>query len=191
MIAVKFDMFVDRPGVMRAIAAKRRKVLGQAGAYARTAMQRQIRAPKGSKKARTVTVGGVPCLVPIHGKVVDTRTGRPVAKHLADQARAAMAARWRDEGAGRPPRRGPTDLLRKNIFFGVDLPSESVVIGPRVFAKQPKLRGAKSVPELLNSGGVEIIMDRPVTYEPRPYIETVLPVAARKLAELVEKVPLR
>src|SRR5262245_53902784 len=117
MLHVKFEMFVDRPGIMKRIERKRLRVLSKVGAYARTAMQRQSRAPKGSRRARTVDIDGQKFLVPIRGRVIDVATQRPATTEQAAAARRAMAARLGREGAGKPPRRGPTDLLRKNIFF--------------------------------------------------------------------------
>lgn len=191
MLHVKFKMFVDRPGVMRAIDRKRLRVLSRVGAFAMTVMRRMIRAPKSSKRARTIDVNGRSYFVPMRGKVLDARTRRPVTRAEAESARRAMALRLRSEGEGQPPRRGPTDLLRRNIFFGVDTDTESVVIGPRMFAKQPPLVGAVSVPELLEKGGIEIIMGKRAKYGARPYAAPTLPIAERKFRELIESEPLK
>jgi len=190
MIHISFSMFLDRPGVMRRVDKKIQRVLAQTGAYARVAMQRQIRPAKRGKKARTILVGRQLLLVPIYGKVVDAKTKRPVSKPLADAARRAMGQRLRSEGAGRPPRRGPTDLLRKHIYFGVEPNSETVVIGPMKFHRQPSLVGASSVPELLEKGGGEIVGGVLTKYEPHPFVQSTLPAAERKFRELIERVPL-
>ncbi len=102
--------------------------------------------------------------------------------------------------AGQPPRRGPTDLLRRFIFFGIDTDTESVVIGPLVFSSQPKLRGVKNVPELLEFGGEELIRvltkkDDParyefVKYEPHPYVRPQQADAEKRMEQLIESTPL-
>jgi hypothetical protein len=45
------------------------------------------------------------------------------------------------------------------------------------------------VPELLNKGGIEIIFGLPVKYRPRPYVETILRPAIKKLRENIRKKP--
>jgi hypothetical protein len=187
---VKFSMFVDRPHVMRRIERKRLRVLTQTGAFARTVMKRSIRAPKRGKRARTVVVDGRQYLVPVAGRVLDLATMRACTAEQAKAARLAMAGRLRSEGEGKPPRRGPSDRLRQEIFFGVDQDSETVVIGPRIYASQPTLVGAKSVPELLEKGGIEVIFGKRVRYGARPYVAPILPVAQKKMAELVERIQL-
>ena len=104
--------------------------------------------------------------------------------------RRALGGRLRSEGEGAPPRRGPSDKLRKFIFFGLDPNSESVVIGPSPFPNQPAMPGRVSVPELLNKGGTEIIFGTPVHYGPRPYIEPSLPATQRQMEKLIERTPL-
>jgi hypothetical protein len=190
MFHVKFDMFVDRPAVMRAIEKKQLRVLSQTGAYGRQAMKRTIRPPKAGKRARTVEVAGRQVLVPVRGRVLDAKTLKPVTTELAKAARLAMAARLKSEGAGKPPRRGPSDLLRKFMFFGIDSDSETVVIGPMKFDSQPRLIGRVSVPELLDKGGGQIIGSDLVKYDPHPFTPQTLDVTEKKFRELIEKVPL-
>jgi hypothetical protein len=194
-VDVRFDMFLDRKGVMDRIGAKRAKVLKRVGGFARVTMQRSIRAPLKSKKSRTVTVGGKSLFVPIgRGMVLDAETGRPVTTRMAALAHVALREQKRSEGAGLPPRRGPLDLLRSKIYFSLDPATESVVIAPLVFAKQPPLIGASSVPELLEFGGKEIFRAKGHqwigNYEPHPFVRPVLPLAEEKLAQEIESVPL-
>src|SRR5688572_14814676 len=81
---VRFDMFLDRKGVIDRIGAKRAKVLNRVGGFARTVMKRSIRPPLKSKKSRTVIVGGKACIVPIgRGKVLDAETMNPVTTRMA------------------------------------------------------------------------------------------------------------
>lgn len=195
MIHVNFKMFVDRPGIMAAVEKKRLKVLSRTGAYARTAMQRMIQPPKTGKKATRIVVRGVECIVPANGGyVLSAKTGKPVSKGLAIAAKTAWLKRRREQEPGRPPRRGPTDLLRQQIFFGVDTDTQSVVIGPRKFARQPKMVGTSSVPELLEVGGSELqkLFGKQVyvPYAPHPFVGPTLPIAERKFRELIETIPL-
>jgi hypothetical protein len=206
MFDVKFSMFLDRPHVMARLTKYQRKVLGATGAFARQAMKRMIRpALKGSKKSRTISVvpnatdmppswKGLPpsvviCVVQAKGPVIDARTGRPVAAGIARKAKEAYFASIKGRGEGQPPRRGPSDLLRRFIFFGIDEHRETVVIGPMRFGSQPVMPNRVSVPELLNKGGIEIIFGKPVQYGPRPFVEPTLPIAEKKMAELIEKTP--
>lgn len=191
---VDFSMFVDRKGVMERVDRKTLRVLSGTGAYARSSMRNSIRSHPTSKKSRTIQVGDVACFVPPHGKVLDAKTGRPVTTRLAALAVVAFRARTRAEGVGKPPRRGATDLLRKRIFFGVEADTETVVIGPEMFAKQPSMIGATSVPQLLDQGGREQIrmggMTFMANYEPRPFVAPQMPIAQKKMAELIESIPL-
>ena len=194
-VDVRFEMFLDRQTVVDRINAKRRKVLNRVGGFSRVTMKRSIRAPLKGKKARTVVVSGKACYVPIgRGKVLDAQTGQPVRTQLAALAHLAMRDRMKSEGVGLPPRRGPLDLLRKHIYYSYDPASESVVIAPLVFAKQPPLIGAASVPELLEFGGQEMFHAKGQvwtgTYAPRPFVRPVMPLAQRKMAEEIESIPL-
>jgi hypothetical protein len=169
-------------------------------------MKRSLRpALKGTKKSRTLSVvpnasdmppswKGLPpsvvvCVVQARGPVINARTGKPVAAGIARKAKEAYYESIKGRGEGQPPRRGPTDLLRRFIFFGVDMTTESVVIGPMKFDSQPVMNRV-SVPELLNKGGVEIIFGKPVQYGPRPFAEPVLPVAQRQMEKLIQTTPL-
>lgn len=188
MIHISFDMFIDRPKVLKAVSRKQRAVLSKAGAYTRTAMRRSIKPAPKRKKPRTYLVRGVPCIVPFKGKVTDSRTGRPVPKVVADEARLVAAKQKNSAGAGKPPRSRAGEL-RQHIYFGLDPKTESVVIGPLKFGKQPDLVNAASVPDLLNKGGGQRIAGKLVRYSPHPFAEPLLPLAERKLVELVKNEP--
>jgi hypothetical protein len=102
-----------------------------------------------------------------------------------------MRGRLRSEGAGQPPRRGPTDLLRRFILFGVDPDSERVVIGAMPFRRQPRFSGGiVSVPELLEKGGGEYIKDELVHYQPRPFVNPAFDITLAKMKEKIQSVPL-
>lgn len=196
----RFRMYVDRPGVMRRLDRWQQGLLGRTGAYGRGVMTKQIRPISVSKKARTVDVphslgmrgvrGGT-VLVPVRGKVVAAGTNRPVDRNTAFLARQLLYRRQAQESkarAGKPPR-SRTGKLRRNIDFGVDPRTDSVVIGAWPFPQQPVLVGAVSVPELLNKGGGEVINGTLAKYDPFPFVETVLNVTSRKMAEFIRQRP--
>lgn len=190
MIHTKFSMFVDRPGVMARIERKRLRVLSKVGAYSRSAMQRQIRAPNAGRKNRTVTIEGRAYFVPVRGRVIDVASSRAATTEQAIEARRLLAQQLGRKGAGKPPRRGPTDLLRKHIYFGIDEATESAIIGPLRFDSQPSLVGASSIPELLEQGGGQFIGDMLVKYDPHPFAAPTMPIAEQKFRELIESEPL-
>jgi hypothetical protein len=117
-----------------------------------------------------------------------------------------------------PPRfhvRG-RESLKDRIFFGYDVRSNSVVVGPELFnagggGKGGSLNyrlsgGINTVPELLEKGGVRTVFGRGrgrnfrgakritrQTYRPRPYVgpqTASFKTAADKLADLMAKTPL-
>lgn len=188
---VDFSLFLDRKVVMERIDAKTQRVLMRVGGFARTTMRNSIKHPRTGKKARTVNVNGRLLFVPRgRGKVLDAQTGAVVSTPLATRAHLVMRDRLRSEGANKPPRRGPLDLLRKHIYFAFEPESESVVIAPLVFGSQPSLIGVQNVPELLEFGGKEVFRHHVGTYAPHPYVRPVKPLAEQKMAEEIERIPL-
>jgi hypothetical protein len=137
-----------------------------------------------------VNLDGREYLVPVRGKVVDVATGKPARKEQAKLARIELAKRLGKEGAGKPPRRGPTDLLRSQIYFGIDAETASVIIGPTKFPRQPRLVGASSVPELLEEGGAEYIGDELVRYQPHPFVAPSLDPVEAFFRKTIESEPL-
>lgn len=188
MINAKFKLTLNIASVVNHAEKKRSAVLYRTGAYGLSVMRRSIRPPKSGRKARTVTVDGRECLVPVVGKVLDSKSKKPVSKKMAESARRAITARLRDEGAGKPPHRGPRDLLRRGMNFQVD--GESVVIGAMPFVRQPKLSGVVSVPQLLEQGGGEVLRHQLYQYQPRPFVQPAMETTQRKMAELIESLPL-
>lgn len=190
--------FVDRDVVRRRIERKKLRVLTILGAYTRGTIRRKIRPQKKSTKAsriagrdgRLLSVGSLQVFVPHRGKVLDAKTFQPVSKQIADQARRQLISVRTKEGAGKPPRRGPTDNLREFTYFSIDIPAESVVIGPEPFIHQPRLVGRVSVPELLERGGGEYIGRQLVQYDPHPYLEPSQQAAEKRFRELIERVQL-
>lgn len=91
------------------------------------------------------------------------------------------------EGAGKPPRRGPTDKLRTAMKFTVDTDTYEVTAGPIVFAKQPKLVGVADVPELLEGGGSEYVRGQLVQYQEHPFVLPAIDKAKHRMTQLTEK----
>jgi hypothetical protein len=187
---VKFDMFIDRKGILDAVADKEKRVLTKTGAFGRVVMKRQIRPPKAGRKLRTVVVAGRQFFVPTAGRVIDVATGRPCSKAQAREARITLARQLK-EPAGSPPRRGPSDKLRKNIFFGVDPETASTVVGPLIFSKQPAGIMPPTVPEPLEFGGVKNAGGQQVQYLPRPFVYPSLDPTEQKFRQLIETEPLK
>lgn len=188
---VSFKMFVDRPAVTRAVDRWTLKVLSRTGAYGRTVMRRKIRPQLTGKKRRTVMVEGRKYLVPARGMVIDVETGNRATTRQSEAARRQYAMENKRRTAGSPPRRGPSDLLRRFILFGVDRAAEEVVIGPMKFNNQPSLVGVVSVPELLEKGGSQVLGHELVKYDPHPFAAPSRDETLRKMEDLIERVPLR
>ena len=121
-------------------------------------------------------------------------TGGYAAKGMQRSIRPAGKKKTASKEGG-PPRSRQGDL-RKHIYFGLDPVTESVVIAPLKFQSQPKLIGAESVPDLLEGGGQELLMDPrrkttvKVEYGPRPFVAPQLQPAEQKMADELEKTPL-
>lgn len=206
-INMRFTLFVDRPYVMSRIEEWKLKILGRVGAYGRGVVKRQFRPQKKGKKFNTVTfwptsrelhengrwtpTKNMVCHVPADGgPVIDVETGQPVNRFAARRARLELAGKRARDGVGKPPRRGPTDKLRKFTDFGVDPTNESVVAGSWPFPTQPDLVGAVSVPQLLDQGGYERIGSQLVKYEPRPFVERSLPPTQKFMEKIIEQRPI-
>lgn len=97
---------------------------------------------------------------------------RQRARTLTNRRSKASAA------PGQPPKKH-VGLLHDLIFFAYDQSHDSVVIGPVLFRPSDDviaINGGKSVPEVLEFGGEELLLDRRskarkhVSYEPRPFM---------------------
>lgn len=188
-VTARFDLFVDRPGVLRDVDRWTAQILIRSGAYGRGVMRNKFRPPLVGKQSNSVVYQGRRYHVPRSGLVREYHTGQPVATALAMEVRRAFWATKKGRGAGQPPRRGPTDLLRKFTDFGYDRRRQMTVVGPWPFPSQPKLVGAVSVPELLDKGGGEVIGGDLVKYEPRPFVESTLAPTVRFMTQLIERSP--
>lgn len=195
MLNAKFNFQSEFRKLSRAIDKKRSRVLMQTGAYGRKVMRNQLSRRSTAKKKNTVStvsVDGVQCLVR-QGLVVDANTSRPVRRETAHQARIMIAQQRRAEGEGQPPK-SKSGTLKKNIIFIVD--RDGVVIGARPFAKQPRMMGAVSVPQLLEEGGRELVPNFMggrvfAKYGKRPFVRPSFDPTLKKFRELIESEPLR
>lgn len=158
----------------------------------------------GQGRARKVTIAAVSqhghrynreVIVPVEGfgRVLDAKSGRPVSREDSEKARLQMRILRKAEGAGvgggpgQPPRRGPTDLLRKFTLWDVveERGNITAVIGAEKFAKQPRLVGVSAVPELLEKGGGEYIGSQLVAYSPHPFAAPSQQPTINKMPELI------
>ena len=134
-----------------------------------------------------------------------TRKTRRVLSATGAYARGVMKKGMRYRKATSQPGDYPSahkgnPLLRQLIFFGADIATGSVVIGPILFKPSGE---AKTIPQLINEGGTVV---RPrkfvvkgrqpkriegkatLTYQPRPFVELTLPIAAGRLVTNMEKI---
>lgn len=100
---------------------------------------------------------------------------------------------------GKPPRTHER-LLKDRIFFGFDSTLDDGVVGPELLkvgrpGKGEQFSGARTVPELLEKGGVKTVRRKVrgkvktvrQTYRPRPYISVATPKVSAKMADIMEQ----
>lgn len=160
-IHVTTNTFFDRKGIIAATDRKTNKVLSSTGAFSRKSMQRGMRYRKKSSNPGDY-----------------------------------------------PSAHKPTAYLRERILFGFDVESRSLIAGPDKLNRSDRdvLASGRTVPQLINEGGVVLRKQtydkttkkfRPIrrarrhTYRARPFVALTLPVAAKKLAENMEKIELK
>lgn len=202
--------------MLERVHGKQVRVMKRVGAYGRGALRRMIRPPKsdrgatqslrtafgGQIRGRKVTIqslapwGKMQTLdvaVPVEGfgRVIDLRTGKQVSAQDAANARRMLRIMQGREGAGKPPRRGPTDKLRRFMEFET-IEKRGLVtsrIGAYDFKQQPRLVGAISVPDLLERGGYEEIAGQLVRYEPHPFVAVARESTIKKMEQLIAQTP--
>ena len=106
-----------------------------------------------------------------------------IGAFVRQRARTLTGRRSRGSAApGQPPKRH-AGQLHDLIFFAYDESRDSVVIGPVLFKPSPdviSVAGGGTVPEVLESGGEELLRDRRsgvvkrVRYAPRPFMAPAL-----------------
>lgn len=207
---VRTKFYADRPGLKKALGLWQWGILSRTGAYGRGVMKKQIRpALKGRKKdhivpvmdMRTSSTGRpygrvIECLVSNDQFVMDRKTGMPVRKEIADQARLIVRRRRTGKGVGSPPR-SRTGKLRKNIDFGIvaeknaeGLSNGTVIIGAIKFVWQPLMLNRASVPQLLDIGGKELVHGVWAKYGKRPFVRTVFKITKKKMAQFIKQRPI-
>jgi hypothetical protein len=148
-MAYKVGAFFDSEAVIKAMDAKSRKALGKIGAYVR-------RTAKSSLKYRDGP----------------STPGTPPHVH-----RGAMVRHTKNKKTGAVKTRGVSPL-RELWFFGVDLNTMSVVVGPAIFRK------VNTVPMSLERGGqIEITLRQRGPHGKSIRERRVVRIAARPTAE--------
>jgi len=136
--------------------------------------------------------------LPKLAKAMD-RKERKVLFRTAAYARTTMKRGMRRRKNASAPGGFPSahaGQLRDMIAFAVDIPSGTAVVGPAAFGQQPSWlpSGISTVPQLLNEGGTVRRMvkgkNRTFKYEPRPFVKLANELAAKRLADNMEKIPL-
>lgn len=203
MIAVSKSMFLDRSKVFKALDKKRRVVLLRTGGYTRKIMRNSMKRAKKDKagaEVRTVTDDGREVTIDYRGRVKDVR-GRFLPRAEAARVRARAAASstksQAPSGGSRPgePPRYRVGTLRNKIHFGYDPQTQSVIVGPELFATKTTPVAGKTTPELLNEGGgARITTPLGVTaasYAPRPFTPPAEAAGVKFFHELIESTPLK
>jgi hypothetical protein len=149
--------FFDSELVMKTVKEGERKEFGRIGAFVRTAARSSLR----SRKLPS-PVGSPPS---IHTDIGFVRT--------------------RKNKAGQSTQKGASPL-KELLFFAWDFQTESVVIGPTLFAQRRGADpGSSTVPRVLEEGGVETLVEktkvRTLRFGPRPFMK---PAQINGLAQL-------
>lgn len=82
---------------------------------------------------------------------------------------------------GRPPH-SHVGLLRDLTYFAYDQQAGSVVVGPILFKR--KKGTSKTLPELLDQGGVVSENGETKTYRARPFVDPALTAAANEMQQI-------
>lgn len=203
--------YFNTPEMIARLGKWRNDTLARVGAYGHGVFRKKLGRPQlVNRKARTVHVHAVLTnkrpphrvwvfddfvYVPQHGLAVNARTRQPVHKIVARRAAKMVAKQVKGTGEGKPPRMGPTKKLRDRNEFSLDSETESVVIGTVPFPPKDPIAAA-SVPELLDKGLKGWINSALapaggvfVKYSKFPYVDSVLPIAQKKLEQLIERRP--
>lgn len=86
--------------------------------------------------------------------------------YIRTRARRSIRKRKRVSETGQPPS-SHSGELRRLIFYSYDSVNNSVVIGPTLFKQK---RGDKTVPNILEKGGVKKYKGKKRKYKPRPFM---------------------
>jgi len=161
LVDFKTKFFFDSEPVKRQLDKETRKVLTRSGGKIRIIAQRSMRPARRKRESELTTQEKADYARKVR---IARQKGRPKPKRPYASA-----------APGEPPRTR-NKLLRKNIFFGWDTASESIVIGA---IQLPRLDHAK----LIEHGGnttAKNVQGQSVsmTYKPHPFMQPALRIAA-------------
>lgn len=202
--------YFNTPQMLARLGKWRNDVLANAGAYGKGVFRNKLGRPQRKQtKERTVQVD-VPVIsqktgrtynysavlfVPRMGKVIEKATGKPAPREAAAAALKIVSARVRGQGAGRPPRMGPSKQMRTLNEFALDARTESVVIGTVPIPTSAPISAA-SVPNLLDEGLRGFIFNTllpnggvQAQYAEHPYVESVLPPVQKRINQRIRSRP--
>lgn len=190
---------------MRRLGKWRNDLLAATGAYGRGVFRNKLSRPQLKQtKQRTVRVAtevtnraghrytfDEVLFVPRVGPVVIRNTNKRAPREAAAVALQIVSARLKGQGAGKPPRMGPTKNLRRHNDFALDGRTETVVIGTVPLPKGAPIDAA-SVPNLLDEGlsgwvNNQLTGAAAVKYAKHPYVESVVAPTQRKLEQLIRR----
>lgn len=211
MVNASLKFISEVNSVIKKVEAKERRVLYQTGGYAKTTMQRSMKKAKKSKKPTELQVHdsrGLPLYITYQGNVRNQQ-GRYLPRDNANMIKDKYSPHWKEKTApashggskpGQPPRyRKKT--LRNLMAFEFSKPGE-VVAGPKIFKPASKvgakLIGVKTGAELHEEGGQRTVRRKKgrkkgqqrQKYEPRPFVDPAIPIAANFMAEKMRAIKL-
>lgn len=212
MFTARAKFFFNTPQVMARLGKWRHDLLVKVGAYGRGVMRNKLGRPQNKQtRERTVAVDGYfphwrtgtvtrwtgIAFMPRRGKIIDKKTGKPVPKAVAAHVVQVVSQRVKGQGAGKPPKRGPTALMREGVTFSLDDKTETVVIGVEPLpGKGRGLLNAASTGHLLDKGRSRLLshpalkaVGQPPTatkYGKHPFTEPSLAPTARRLEQLIK-----
>lgn len=205
LFTARAKFYFNTPEMMRRLGKWRNDLLAATGAFGQGVFRNKLSRPQLKQtKERTVQVitplwnkhGHLYAFkemlfVPRIGPVVIRRTNKPAPRRAAAMAYTIVSSRLKGQGAGKPPRMGPTKNMRRHNEFALDDRTETVVIGTKPLPKGAPIDAA-SVPNMLDEGlsgwvNNQTVGAAAVQYAKHPYVESVGPPTQRKLEQLIRR----
>lgn len=211
MFTARAKFFFNTPQVLARLGKWRHDILVRVGAYGRGAMRNKLGRPQRKQtRERTVAIDGYfprksgqvtrwtgTVFVPRRGRVMRISTKKPVPAAVAAYAVNVVSQRVKGQGAGKPPKRGPSGLLRQGVTFSLDDKTETVVIGVEPIAgKGNGLINAVSTGQLLDKGRARWLQHParaaagqpavPARFSEHPFTQPSLPPTVRRLEQLIK-----
>lgn len=203
-------LYLNTPDVIARIGKWRNDILARVGAYGQGVFRNKLSRPQLKQtKERTVRIRMIltrpsskriwqyddVVFVPRLGPIVSRTTGKIVPRVVALQALRHVAVQVRHQGAGKPPRMGPSKKLKQYNEFALDPATETVVIGTVPFPTTGPYKTAH-VGQILNEGLAGWVANRLLPgggvvadYGYYSYVDSCLPPTINKLTQLVERRP--